>query len=99
MSAIEAIKFGKNLRPTTVEAVNKINELVTAVNQFNSTEINTLQTDVNKLKTTVAANTSKINTANSNIDKLNQTTSAHATDIDKIKVTLYTPLVSGEVTE
>ncbi|UWG73831.1 MAG: hypothetical protein [Bacteriophage sp.] len=78
MSAIETIKFGKNLRPTTVEAVNKINELVTAVNQFNSTGINTLKTDVDELK---------------------KTTSTHATDIDKIKVTLYTPLVAGEVTE
>lgn len=96
MAAIKGIEFGKNLRPTTVEAVNKINELVTAVNQFNSTDINTLQADVNNLKTTVAAQTSQINTANSNISELKKTTAAHTTDIDKIKVTLYTPLATAE---
>ena len=99
MSPIEAIKFGKNLRPTTVEAINKINELIEAVNQFNSAGIDTLRADVGNLKTTVATHTSQIDTANSNINELKQTASAHTTDIDKIKVTLYTPLVAGEDTE
>lgn len=99
MTAIAPIKFGKNLRPTTVEAVKKINELIAAVNQFNSAGIDTLQTDVANLKTTVATHTSKINTANSSIKELKQTTSEHTANIDKIKVTLYTPLAADEVTE
>lgn len=99
MSAIEAIKFGKNLRPTTVEAINKINELIKAVNQFNSAGIDTLRTDVDNLKTAVTTHTSQIDTAKSNINELKQTASAHTTDIDKIKVTLYTPLVENDVTE
>ena len=99
MPTIETIKFGKNLRPSTVESINKINELVTAVNQLDSAGVDTLQTDVTNLKTTVATHTSQIDTANSNISELKKTTSAHTTDIDKIKVTLYTPLAEDEVTE
>jgi outer membrane murein-binding lipoprotein Lpp len=99
MAAIKAIEFGKNLRPTTVEAVTKINELIAAVNQFSSAGIDALRTDVNNLKSTVATHTSQIGTANDSIDKLKKTASAHTTDIDKIKITLYTPLADGEVTE
>lgn len=99
MAAIETIKFGKNLRPTTVEGIKKINELVEGVNKLDSTEIDTLQTDVNNLKTTVDTHTSQIKAANSSIDDLNKTTETHTTDIDKIKVTLYTPIAADETTE
>lgn len=99
MAAIETIKFGKNLRPSTVEAINKINELVTNFNKLDLNGINTLQTDVSNLKTTVGAHTSQIETANSSINELKATTSTHTTDIDKIKVTLYTPLSTNEDTE
>ena len=99
MATIEAIKFGKNLRPTTVESVKKINELITAVNKFDVATINALQTDVKNLKTTVTTHTSQISTANSSINGLKQTASTHTADIDKIKITLYTPLAADEDTE
>lgn len=99
MATIEAIKFGKNLRPTTVEAIKKINELVTFVNQLNTAKIDTLQTDVNNLKNTVSTHTTNIDKAKSDISKLQTTTTTHTTDIDKIKVTLYTPLAEDESTE
>ena len=37
--AITPIEFGKNLRPSTVDALNKINEPITAVNQLQPSEI------------------------------------------------------------
>ncbi len=99
MASIETIKFGKNLRPSTVEAINKINELITAVNELDSAEIMTLKTEVGNLKNTVSTHTSQIGTANSEISGLKNTTSTHTTDIDKIKVTLYTPLAAEETEE
>lgn len=99
MAAIKTIEFGKNLRPSTVEAIKKINELVQAINLLDPTEIDTLQANVKNLKSTVETHTSQITTANSSISDLKKTTSGHTTDIDKIKVTLYTPLTADETTE
>lgn len=44
--AIQSIVFGKNLRPSTVEAIKKINELVTAVNAIGAESIGQIKTDV-----------------------------------------------------
>lgn len=99
MSDIATIKFGKNLRPTTVESVNKINELIAAVNKINPDAITSLQTDISNLKSTVSSHTTQIQTANSNITDLKTTTGTHTKDIDKIKVTLYTPLATDDSKE
>lgn len=99
MAAIETIKFGKNLRPTTVEGINKINEIVAAVNKLDAAAISALQTDVKNLKTTVNSHASQISKAGSDIEALKKTTASHTTDIDKIKLTLYTPLAAEDTTE
>lgn len=96
MSNITAIKFGKNLRPTTVESVNKINELIAVINKLSPDAITALQTEVSNLKNTVNTHTTQIETASSNIDNMKKTINDHTTDIDKIKVTLYTPLATNE---
>jgi wobble nucleotide-excising tRNase len=66
--AIQPIKFGKNLRPSTVEAINKINELVAKVNAATTDvdKINELVTKVNGLVT-------KVNDATTDIDKIKVT--------------------------
>ena len=92
MAAIESIKFGKNLRPSTVEAIKKINEVITALNKVDSSKIDTLNSQVGNLQSSVTKLTSDVTTANANITTLQSTTKSHTTDIDKIKVTLYTPL-------
>ncbi len=97
--AIQSIEFGKNLRPSTVEAINKINELVTAVNAIGAESIGQIKTDVNNLKTTVQSQTNDISKLKTDTGSLKTTTDTHTTDIDKIKVTLYTPLTNSEVTE
>lgn len=99
MSDIATIEFGKSLRPTTVESVNKINELIAVVNKLDPNAITSLETKVSDLKSTVDSHTAQIQTANSDINDLNTATDKHNTDIEKIKVTLYTPLATDESKE
>ena len=101
--AITPIEFGKNLRPSTVDALNKINEVITAVNQLQPSEINQIQEDVSTLKmqmSTANGNIStlqgQMSTANGNISTLQSGVSTNTEDISNIKTTLYTPLESGE---
>ena len=87
--AITSIEFGKNLRPSTVDALNKINEVIAALNQLQPSEIDQLQSDVSTLK-------SQMSTANGNISTLKSGVTANTDDITNIKKTLYTPLKSDE---
>lgn len=97
--AIQSIKFGKNLRPSTVEAIKKINEIITAVNEIGAESIKQIQNDVNNLKTTVQSQTNDISKLKTDTGGLKTTTDTHTTEIDKIKITLYTPLTDGDDTE
>lgn len=97
--AIQNIVFGKNLRPSTVDALNKINELVAAVNAVDTASIKQIKTDTANLKTIMESHTSDISKLKTDTSGLKQTTSKQTTDIDKIKVTLYTPLSANDSTE
>lgn len=101
--AITSIEFGKNLRPSTVDALNKINEVITAVNQLQPSEIKQLQEDVSTLKTQMSTANGNIttlqgqmSTANGSISTLQSGVSTNTVDISDIKTTLYTPLESEE---
>lgn len=94
--AIEALPFGKNLRPSTVEAMNKINEIITAVNQLDPSNINQIEVDVATLKGQMTTATDNIGTLQTDVTELQSTTTEMQDDVDKIKVTLYTPLASDE---
>lgn len=93
---ITALEFGKNLRPTTVELVTKLNETIAAVNALNPTAVTQLSKDVAALKATTTDLTEKVATNTGNITTLTQTQTSHTQDIDKMKVTLYTPLESPD---
>ena len=94
--AIAALKFGKTLRPSTVELINKMNETIAAVNALNPTAMEQLTQDVATLKTTTSGLTTKVTTNTESIATLTQTQTSHTQDIDKMKVTLYTPLASPD---
>lgn len=94
--AIAALEFGKTLRPTTVELVTKLNETIAAVNALNPAAVTQLSKDVAALKTTTADLTTKVTTNTGSITTLTQTQTAHTQDIDKMKVTLYTPLANPD---
>lgn len=92
--AIAALEFGKTLRPSTVELINKMNETIAAVNALNPAAVEQLTQDVAALKTTTSGLTTKVTTNTNNIATLTQTQTSHTQDIDKMKVTLYTPLAN-----
>lgn len=94
--AIAALEFGKTLRPSTVELIDKVNETIAAVNALNPAAVEQLTSDVEALKTTTNGLTTKITTNTDNIAALTQTQTTHTQDIDKLKVTLYTPLASPD---
>ena len=94
--AISQLEFGKNLRPSTVEAINKINELVTAVNDLDGAEIETIKSDISTLKSKADTMNTRITNNANDITSVKQTNETQQTDIDAIKVTLYTPLSSTE---
>lgn len=93
---VTPLEFGKTLRPTTVELVNKLNETITAVNALNPDAVTQLSQDVNTLKTTASDLSSKVTKNTGDIATLTQTQESHTEDIDKMKVTLYTPLQSTD---
>lgn len=94
--AIAALEFGKTLRPSTVELINKINETIAIVNTLNPESVKQLTQDVATLKTTTSDLTTKVTTNTNSITALKQTQTSHTQDIDKMKVTLYTPLASPD---
>lgn len=94
--AIDPIQFGKNLRPATVEALNKINELITAVNALDPESISTLEQTVSTQGQSISTLQTQMSNANSSIETLQSTQKTHSSDIDNIKVTLFTPLESTE---
>lgn len=93
---ISLIEFGQNLRPTTVSVVKKINEVIGAVNALNPNSISQLTKDVASLKSSTAATANKVTANETSINKLQTTQAQHTADIDKVKITLYTPLAETE---
>ena len=94
--AIDELAFGKNLRPSTVETMNKLNEVIKAVNDLDGTEIETIKSDIATLKTEYSNADARITANSGKITTLESTTATQQTDIDAIKITLYTPLSSDE---
>lgn len=94
--AVTPIEFGKTLRPTTVELVKKLNETIEAVNALNPSSVDQLSKDVAALKETTSDLSGKVTKNTDDINTLTQTQESHTEDIDKMKVTLYTPLQSTD---
>lgn len=94
--AVTALEFGKTLRPTTVELVTKLNETIAAVNALNPAAVTQLSKDVAALQATTTDLTEKVTTNTGSIATLTQTQTSHTQDIDKMKVTLYTPLANPD---
>lgn len=94
--AVTPIEFGKTLRPTTVELVKKLNETIEAVNALNPSSVDQLSKDVAALKESASELSGKVTKNTGDIATLTQTQESHTEDIDKMKVTLYTPLQSTD---
>lgn len=94
--AVTELEFGKTLRPTTVELVTKLNETIAAVNALNPAAVTQLSKDVATLQEAANDLTKKVATNAGSITTLTQTQALHTRDIDKMKVTLYTPLATPD---
>ena len=67
-SNIEAVTYGKELRESVKECMNKLDQVISTVNGLNVPDVSQLTSDVATLKT----------------------------DMDKVKITLYTPVTKSE---
>lgn len=90
--AIDKLSFGKNLRPSTVDVMNKVNEIIDTVNSSDLSELDTVKQDIEQLKTTDNNLSQQIE----NLNKLEPRVSQNESDLENVKITLYTPLESTE---
>ena len=95
MATIEPIAFGKQLRPSTVDVMNKLNEVITTVNGMSSTDY---QGEIDAINAKLTTLTGRVDTNTTDITGIKTTNEAQQSDIDDIKVTLYTPLEQDEST-
>lgn len=65
---IAAVTYGKELRESVEECMNKLDQVISTVNGINVPDVSKLTSDVATLKT----------------------------DMDKVKITLYTPVTKSE---
>lgn len=90
--AIDNLTFGKNLRPSTVDTMNKLNEVINALNALGDTsEYGTRISELESQMSTANQNISSLQTATSGIDQIQS-------DVDDIKTTLYTPIADSSDT-
>lgn len=67
-TTIEAVTYGKELRESVEECMNKLDQVISTINGLNIPDVSQLTSDVDKLKT----------------------------DMNKVKITLYTPVTKSE---
>lgn len=94
--AIDPIEFGNNLRPSVIENIKKINEIIEVVNEVDPDSVATLKSDVATLKTNMTQAQSDILSNKTSINEISTTLASTLQDISKIKTTLYTPLEETE---
>ena len=94
--AISPMNKAKAMRGSLIDAVDKINEIITAVNTIDVSAIQQMQTDISALQTSDTNINGRIDGAITRIAACETTNTSQQSDIDNIKITLYTPLSSGE---
>lgn len=94
--AIETIAFGSNLRPSAVSLIKKMNEVINFVNLLDPAEIERLETQMQTLTTKTDATDTRVSTLATRVTDVETANTSQQTDIDAIKVTLYTPLTDSE---
>lgn len=94
--AISPMNKAKAMRGSLIDAVDKINEIITAVNTIDVSAIQQMQSDISALQTSDTNINGRIDGAITRIATCETTNTSQQSDIDNIKITLYTPLSSGE---
>lgn len=96
MMAIDPMNKSKAVRGSLIDAVDKINEIITAVNALSPSSIEQMQSDIAALQAADVTTGGRIDALTSRVTATETTNTSQQNDIDAIKVTLYTPLSSGE---
>lgn len=91
--AITPVSLNQAMRPAEIDAINALNSAIAELNQLDVTGLNTR---LNTIETNISTIDADLNTANTGL-KARMTAAENVnttqqTDIDDIKVTLYTPL-------
>lgn len=94
--AITPMNKQKAVRGSLIDAVDKINEIIAAVNTLDPQSIEDLQDAITALQTSDTNINGRIDSLTSRVTATETTNATQQSDIDAIKITLYTPLSSGE---
>lgn len=94
--AITPMNKQKAVRGSLIDAVDKINEIIAAVNVLDPQSIEDLQDAITALQTSDTNINGRIDSLTSRVTATETTNATQQNDIDAIKITLYTPLSSGE---
>lgn len=90
--AIDPMSKDKVMRPSLIDAVDKINEIIEVVN---SSDMQDVDQRLTALETSDVTINGRIDGAIDRIDAAEGDIDTLETDVSKIKTTLYTPLSQG----
>lgn len=90
--AITPMGKDKVMRPSLIDSVDKINEIIVAVNLLDPAEIDALESRLDADETALTNLTARVDAMATTLTTIQSTISTMQTDIDNIKITLYTPL-------
>lgn len=96
MMAIDPMNKSKAVRGSLIDAVDKINEIITAVNALSPSSIAQMQSDIAALQQADITTGGRIDALTTRVTATETVNTAQQNDIDAVKITLYTPLSSGE---
>lgn len=96
MMAIDPMNKSKAVRGSLIDAVDKINEIITAVNALSPSSIAQMQSDIAALQQADITTGGRIDVLTTRVTATETVNTAQQNDIDAVKITLYTPLSSGE---
>lgn len=90
--AITPMTKDKVMRPSLIDSVDKINEIIVAVNLLDPEDIDELEQELATVQTSLTNLTARVDAMATTLTTIQSTISTMQTDIDNIKITLYTPL-------
>lgn len=99
MPSIDKIEWGKNLRPSTVDIIKKLNESIDVLNSTDISEIESIKEQLQNIASQLETISDQISSLNNKYNDLEPRVNANEDSIDKIKITLYTPLSADEDTD
>ena len=99
MPNIDKIDWGKNLRPSTVDIIKKLNTVIDTLNSTDVTELIEIKQDIQNLKQADAVMSEQISTLTTDYNNLEEKVESNETDLEKVKITLYTPLEQSETVD